>query len=167
MMNYSIRRVLDEDQNEVMNIFNYYIENSYATFFNKRIPVDFFDKLKDIAYGNSFYVIEHKEKGVIGFGLLKKYHNSDVFRGVAELGYFIKPEFTNKGLGTLILDALITDAREMHIKTLLASISSLNEESLNFHKKHGFFECGRFKRIGQKLGKTFDVIWMQKFLEEK
>jgi len=36
--------------------------------------------------------------------------------------------------------------------------------SLNFHFKQGFKECGRFQRIGQKFGRDFDVIWMQKFL---
>jgi L-amino acid N-acyltransferase YncA len=161
-MDYTIRHARDEDKNDVIHIFNYYIENSYSAFFEKRVDTAFFDILKDIAYGNSFYVIEHKGIGVIGFGLLKIYHNAEVFSSVAELGYFIKPEFTHKGLGTLILDRLIKDARIMHIKTLLASISSLNEESINFHKKHDFYECGRLKGIGQKHGKTFDVIWMQR-----
>jgi len=52
----------------------------------------------------------------------------------------------------------------LKIKTLLASISSRNKESIAFHKKHGFIECGRFKDIGRKRGKPFDVVWMQKVI---
>jgi L-amino acid N-acyltransferase YncA len=63
-----------------------------------------------------------------------------------------------------MLNTLISDARKMKIKTVLASISSLNEESIHFHKKHGFLECGRFGSIGRKHGKSFDVVWMQKFV---
>ena len=63
-----------------------------------------------------------------------------------------------------MLKRLISDARKMKIKTLLASISSRNKESIAFHKKHGFIECGRFKDIGRKRGKLFDVVWMQKVI---
>jgi phosphinothricin acetyltransferase len=47
---------------------------------------------------------------------------------------------------------------------LLANISSKNMESLTFHKKHGFFECGRMYEVGEKFNELFDVIWMQKDL---
>jgi L-amino acid N-acyltransferase YncA len=163
-MNYRIRRTSDKDKNAVIDIFNYYVENSYAAFLEKKVPPDFFNALREIVYGNSFYVIESEASTVIGFGLLKKYHSSKIFRGVAETAYFIKYGFAHKGLGSLILDKLISDARKKRIKTLLASISSLNKESILFHKKHNFFVCGRFRNIGSKNGKTFDVIWMQKFI---
>jgi len=164
-MSYNIRQAADKDKNDLADIFNHYIKKSHAAFFDKRVTPDFFKKLQDIVCRDSFYVIENEDgRQVIGFGLLKKYHPSEVFSGVAELGYFLKPDFTHRGLGTLMLHTLVADARKMKIKTLLASISSLNEESIRFHIKHGFFECGRFKYIGQKHGKSFDVVWMQKFI---
>ncbi|MGD0951544.1 MAG: hypothetical protein ABR985_03985 [Methanotrichaceae archaeon] len=52
----------------------------------------------------------------------------------------------------------------MGIVTVLASISSLNQASLAFHKKNGFVECGRFVGIGRKMGKGFDVVWMQRMV---
>jgi len=163
-MNYKIRHAADKDRDDLTDIFNHYIEKSHAAFFDKKVPLVFFDKLQDIVYGNSLYVIENEDARAIGFGLLKQYHPSPVFKGVAEVGYFLKPEFTGKGFGTLMLKRLISDARKMKIKTLLAGISSLNGESITFHKKHGFIECGRFKNIGLKRGMTFDVVWMQKVI---
>ena len=38
------------------------------------------------------------------------------------------------------------------IEILLANVSSLNERSLRFHRKHGFTECGRLRRITTKYG---------------
>lgn len=46
----------------------------------------------------------------------------------------------------------------------VVNIPGLLIRSINFHKKNGFIECGRFQRIGRKHGQTFDVIWMQKML---
>ena len=161
---HKIRHATDNDREYLTDIFNYYIEKSHAAFFDRKVSPVFFERLQDIVYGNSLYVIENGDSQVIGFGLLKQYHPSAIFRGVAEVGYFLKPEFTGKGFGTLMLKRLISDARKMKIKTLLASISSRNKESIAFHKKHGFIECGRFRDIGRKRGKLFDVVWMQKVI---
>jgi len=163
-MIFKIRHATDNDREDLTDIFNYYIEKSDAAFFERKISPVFFERLRDIVYGNSLYVIENGNSQVLGFGLLKQYHPSTVFIRVAEVGYFLKPEFTGKGFGTLMLKRLISDARKMKIKTLLASISSRNKESITFHKKHGFIECGRFRDIGRKRGKPFDVVWMQKVI---
>lgn len=102
------------------------------------------------------------EKKVIGFALLKTHNPIPVFDRTAELACFILPEYVNKGFGTLLLELLLADAKGMGIDTVLAGISSLNDESLRFHRRKGFAECGRFKKIGRKNGKDFDVVWMQK-----
>lgn len=47
---------------------------------------------------------------------------------------------------------LINDARKADVDTLLVHISLLNEGGIVFHKRYGFTECGRFKRIGRKRG---------------
>ncbi|MPM92255.1 hypothetical protein SDC9_139390 [bioreactor metagenome] len=64
-----------------------------------------------------------------------------------------------------MLEKLCIEAREKKMKSLLANVSSKNEASLNFHLKHGFAECGRFREVGVKFGKYFDIIWFQKFIE--
>jgi len=46
--------------------------------------------------------------------------------------------------------------------TPLASVSSRNEASLAFHQRHGFVERGRLCRIGEKLGGTFDIVWLRR-----
>jgi phosphinothricin acetyltransferase len=146
----------------VIDIFNYYVDYGFAAFFEERVRSDFFGKLMDITCGDSFYVIENKRGSTVGFGLLKKYHHPGVFGKAAEVACFIRPEYTRKGIGSLTLKVLLSDAKNMNISTLLSGISSLNEASIAFHTKHEFTECGRFKGIGEKHGNIFDVIWMQK-----
>lgn len=38
------------------------------------------------------------------------------------------------------------------------------KESIRFHSKKGFEICGRFRRVGIKNGRDFDLVWMQKML---
>jgi L-amino acid N-acyltransferase YncA len=163
-MEYYIRKVSENDKNAVINIYNYFIENSYTTYLEKTLDYSFFEALSEMSIGGSFYVVDTSDKEIVGFALLKKYEKVDCFKRAAEVSYFILPKHTGKGLGTKLFSRLIDDARMMGIDTLLASVSSLNEESLEFHKRIGFAECGRLKNVGKKMGMDFDVVWMQKFI---
>jgi L-amino acid N-acyltransferase YncA len=98
------------------------------------------------------------------FGLLRPYHAFPAFSRTAFITCFIKPGFTGKGIGTQILQHLIKQGREQGITSILADISSLNLQSINFHMKMGFIECGRFENVGIKNGKVFDIVYMQKKL---
>ena len=61
-----------------------------------------------------------------------------------------------------MLGHLETAGKAQGIRTILASISSLNEGSIRFHERHGFIECGRFRNVGLKRGMVYDTVWMQK-----
>jgi phosphinothricin acetyltransferase len=163
-LSYIIRRVREEDNHFIISVFNYFIENSFAAYPEKKVGYGFFERLKQMTKGFPFYVVETSGGELAGFGLLRPYHIMETFRRTAEVTYFILPMHTGRGLGTRLLCKLIEGAREKGNDTLLASISSLNEKSINFHKKNGFKECGRLERIGKKFGKDFDEVWMQKLI---
>lgn len=159
-----IRSVEDSDEESVLRIFNHYIENSFSAYFEKQVYGDFFDLMKQIADGYPFYVVENESRDVVGFAMLHAYDRAETFSRVAEVTYFIDKDHTRAGLGQWLLEKMTKEARRMGVDTLLASISSLNEQSLRFHFKNGFTECGRFVKIGRKWGRDFDLVWVQKFI---
>jgi L-amino acid N-acyltransferase YncA len=166
---YTIREASTEDIPKMLEVFNYYVENSFAAYIENSVGPEFFqiiqnEKEQDGEEYFPFYVIESEGK-IIGIGTLRPYLPFQNFRQTGVVSYFILPAYTRKGLGSSILDKLCTKAREKKMKSLLANVSSKNEASLNFHLKHGFIECGRFREVGTKFGKYFDIIWLQKFLE--
>ncbi len=153
-----------EDRKPVIDIFNYYIENSFAAYIEKSVSYGFFDFLLKASDGFPAIVIKNGEGGVIGFGMLRPFHPFPVFSKTAEISYFISPDWVGKGLGNKMLAHLIKKAEEKGITSILASISSLNQPSIRFHQKNGFLECGRFEKVGEKKGQVFDVVYMQKIL---
>lgn len=158
-----LRPLTSDDAQQVMDIFNYYVENSFAAYPQTKLPVEFYSALMASyqGYPNAAALQDGK---VIGFGGLRAYSPMSTFSHTAELSYFLSADHTSKGLGSLMLNHFIEGAKEKKIDILLASISSLNEASLAFHKKHGFTVCGTFKKIGCKNGVDFDVVYMQKFI---
>ncbi|MDD4308736.1 MAG: GNAT family N-acetyltransferase, partial [Thermoplasmata archaeon] len=99
---------------------------------------------------------------VVGFGFLHPHNRISTFSSTAEITYFIDPEHRRRGIGSLLFEALVNAGRKKGIESILAAISSENLESLEFHRKLGFAEVGRFKGILRKNGKVLDVVWMQK-----
>jgi len=147
-----------------MGIFNHYIEHGYAAFPERSMPSPFFQKLKELSTGYPFYVGETDERIVVGFGFLHAYRPMEVFRRTAEVSYFIHPDHCMKGLGTQLLNQLIKDGEARGIDTIIATISSKNPESILFHRKNGFNECGHLKSVGRKFGTDFDIVIMQRML---
>jgi len=152
-----------EHEIDVMSIFNYYVENSYAAYPEKSLPDVFFKNLMCMTEGYPAYTVKMDEK-VVGFAFLRAYNPFPTFNETAEITYFIDKDYSGKGLGRIILDKIEEDAKVKGICNILASISSKNVHSIKFHEKNGFVKCGEFPEIGRKFGNTFDVIWMRKNL---
>jgi len=149
-----------------MDIFNHYVENSFAAYPENKLPYEAFDMFMQMSKGYPTGSIKDEKGNIVGFGMLRTHHPMATFLHTAELTYFIHPEHTGKGLWTRLLDFLEKGGRKRGIKTILANISSLNPGSIAFHQKNGFKACGRFKNIGKKNGHVFDTLWMQKMLQE-
>jgi phosphinothricin acetyltransferase len=163
-MEQTITPLTRDDQNPVMDIFNHYIEHSFAAYPETPLPYPAFDMFLQMTKGYPTGVIRDSEGKVTGFGMLRPYNAIPAFSGTAEITYFLHPDHTGKGLGKKLLDHLEKGAVEKGVRHILASISSLNPGSMKFHENNGFVSCGRFTGIGQKKGRVFDVVWMQKTL---
>jgi L-amino acid N-acyltransferase YncA len=142
-MNYTIEPMSEIHRQGVMDVFNYYVDNSYAAFPEHRLPYEFFDKLVGMIKDYPSVVVKDRLMNVTGFAFLRPYYFDSTLKRTAEITYFLMPEMARQGIGTKILDNFIEQARNMGVDNILACISSRNEESLRFHAKNGFAECGR------------------------
>lgn len=164
-MNYKFEKMTTSHSKEVIDIFNYYIENSFAAYFNNKLPYEFYIKFIEMTKNFPAYIIKNKDtEKVVGFCFLKAYSPLPAFKETAEVTYFIEKESVGNGLGKAALTLLEQDAKNIGIKYLLASISSKNHQSLKFHKKNGFNQCGIFHNIGRKNNQNFHVIYMEKVI---
>jgi L-amino acid N-acyltransferase YncA len=165
-MNYSIEPMTENHRKRVIDVFNYYVEHSFAAFPEQAMPYEFFDKFAAIIRGYPAVVVKDSSDTVSGFAFLRPYYFDTTLKRTAEITYFLMPDMARKGIGTRILNDFSAQAKEIGIDNILACISSRNEESLKFHNKNGFSVCGRFLRVGKKFGEDFDLIWMQKQIKE-
>lgn len=161
---YRLERMAEEHREAVIDIFNHYVESSFAAYPDTKLDYAFFDHLMAMCRGYCAVVIRAGSGEVVGFALLRAYHPAATLKRTAEVSYFIAPGHIHKGLGRVALERLIAEARTLGIDRLLASVSSRNQESLAFHRKYGFSECGCFREVGRKFGQDFDIVWFERKL---
>jgi len=159
---YTIRLGKDEDKDQVIAIFNHYIVNTMAAYPQSPLPVQAWGFIKSKCVNGTVLVAEDDKGTVVGFALLKSFMEMDTFAHTADIGYFIDPKHTGKGLGKLFLAELEKAAKDLGIKTLVANVSSANPESIAFHEHSGFIKCGQLPQVGKKQDEFFDLIWYYK-----
>jgi phosphinothricin acetyltransferase len=166
-MPYHFEPMSEQHRRPVVDIFNHFVAHSFAAYPEEPVGDDIFDHFAAMARGYPSLVVKDDAGRVVGFAFLHAYHTARTLRRTAEITTFIMPGHTRQGLGSAILEQFVAEAQTLGVDTILASISSRNEGSIRFHAMSGFFECGRFRRVGRKFGQDFDIVWMQRHLPDR
>ncbi len=163
-MDYELVNLSENDRHAVVSIFNRFVSSSFAAYPEEQVTEEFFDRLMAMCQGYPAVVVKIEAGKTVGFALLHPFHPAGTFRRTAEITYFLLPEHTRQGIGSRILAQLAARAQAMGIDNLIASVSSLNEQSLRFHNQAGFERCGALRAVGTKFDRDFDVVLFQKKL---
>jgi phosphinothricin acetyltransferase len=92
-------------------------------------------------------LVMRDEDVVLGWAALSPVSKREVYCGVAEVTVYVTEKARGKGIGRLLLEALITESEKHDIWTLQASIFPENTASVELHLRCGFREVGRRERI--------------------
>jgi len=156
--------LVEEHAAEALRVFNEHVTSGFAAYPEEPVPEAVIVGLLRSAAGYPAFAAEDAEGRFIGFGLLRPYSTVSVFAGTAVTSIFLSSAHTGRGVGSAILRALLDEAKNKGITKVLAHVSSRNPRSVEFHRKRGFVECGRFPGVACKWGHAFDILWMVKDL---
>ncbi len=101
---------------------------------------------------------------VVGFAALSPASSRRCYAGVAENSVYVAREAQGKGIGHVLLEALIKGARKAGIWTIQTSIFPENRASLALHERCGFRVVGTRERIGKRDGLWRDTVFLEKRL---
>jgi len=104
--------------------------------------------------------------GVIGFAALSTYRDRAGYRTTVENSVYVHRHHQQRGVGKLLLAALLDSARDSGFHTVIARIDSQSTGSLALHRSLGFVEVGVEREIGRKFGRWLDSIIMQRMLRD-
>ena len=94
-------------------------------------------------------IVAEEGGGIVGFAALSPTSKRPVYAGVAEVMVYVAGSARGRGIGGLLMRALVEASEAAGIWTLQASIFPENEASIRAHLRAGFREVGRRERIAQ------------------
>lgn len=157
----------ETDLTSMLTIYNYYITNTTATFDLGPISMEEFKNRIFIKHSNYKTYLIYKENELLGFCFITQFRSKTAYDKTAEIGLYLKPEFTGKGLGAVTVNYLENAARQGHFETLIASISGENHSSIKLFEKLGYEKCAHYKRIAEKFNRKVDIIDFQRVICEQ
>jgi phosphinothricin acetyltransferase len=99
---------------------------------------------------------------VVGWAALSPVSRREVYAGVAEVSVYVAQSEKGNGIGSRLLQRLISESEAEGIWTLQAGIFPENAASIELHRKFGFREVGKREKIGRLNGEWRDVILMER-----
>jgi L-amino acid N-acyltransferase YncA len=99
---------------------------------------------------------------VVAWAALSPVSKREVYSGVAEVSIYVAQADRGRGIGRILMRALIREAEDAGIWTLQASIFPENNASILLHERHGFRQIGRRQRIARLYGIWRDVVLMER-----
>jgi len=164
---YSIRPAVESDLPNVREIYNHYVLNSSVTFDEK--PQTLAALRKKFATSEKLrmpYLVAESPSGqLLGIAWVFPWQGNTANRRVVELSIYLGPAATGRGLGKVLLERLLTDAKDAGIKDVIVVIADKGAEaSIQMHKKFGFKETGRMGKVGFKYDRWLGTVTMQKKL---
>ena len=166
MDNLTFQPATENNLAAMLELYNFYIATTTATFDHGQITPEEFRQR--ISIGNEkykTYIIRLRDQPV-GFCFLAHYRKKAAYDRTAEIGLYLKPDFTGKGIGDEAVLFLEKIAVSKGIRVIIASISGENTASIRLFQKMGYEKCAHYKQVGEKFGRFVDVIDYEKILSD-
>ena len=110
----------------------------------------------------------HDLTRVLGFAYARPFRDRAAYAKTFESSVYIAPTSQRQGVGQALMADLLATLRTDGVREVLAVIGdSENAASIGLHAKVGFTHVGVLKGVGEKFGRTLDVVLMQRRLAPK
>jgi L-amino acid N-acyltransferase YncA len=106
--------------------------------------------------------IAKKGNIIMGWVALSPTSARECYNGVCELSVYVDNDYRGKGIGNLLMKAMIESSEAAGVWTLYSSTFPENRASIALHKKFGFREIGYREKIAKQNG-----VWRNTVLLER
>jgi len=159
-----LREAREEDMAAVEMIYGYYVRSGLASFEEEAPDLKELLRRRAEVLGRGLpYLVAEQEDRIVGFAYAGPYRARSAYRFTVEDSIYIDQRMLRRGIGRLLLAALVERCTALGYRQMVAVIGdSANESSVGAHRAHGFTEAGRLSAVGFKLGRWVDCIIMQR-----
>jgi len=161
-----VRAATAADAEALAAIYGHHVLHGFGTFEeDPPAPAEMETRRAAIADRGLPYLVAEEAGQMLGFAYAGPFRPRQAYRYTLEDSVYIAPDAIGKGVGRMVLSAVIAACEALGIRQLVAVIGdSGNAASIGLHRSLGFVDAGVGKSFGFKHGRWVDIVWMQKSL---
>ncbi|WCM91892.1 N-acetyltransferase family protein [Acidovorax sp. NCPPB 2350] len=111
------------------------------------------------------WLVVMEDGELLGYAYAVRYRARAAYRGTVESSVYVGAGHHGRGIGRLLLDAVIDECARAGYEQMVAVVGdSANTGSLRLHLRAGFHEVGVLRGVGRKFGVALDTVIMQRAL---
>jgi len=160
----TVRPATAGDLEAIAGIFAHYVTDSVFTF--EEVPPtvgQWRQRLGTLIECGLPFLVAEVDGTVAGYAYASPWRPKPAYRHTVEDSIFLAPDRQRKGLGRLLLDALLRGCAAAGSRQVVAVIADSGDPaSVALHRACGFTEAGRLTRVGYKHGRWIDTVLMQR-----
>lgn len=161
-----IRMLKKEDIEQCLNLYNWYIINSTATFETEVLSLDAFTQRVHHIQKRYPWIVLEEEGKIKGYAYLDAFHERAAYNWTCDLSIYLDHEQRGKGYGKQLMNAIIELAKEDGYHNIVSIVTEGNKASEAMHASFGFEKKGFFPQFGYKHHKWAGVTYFVKTLKE-
>ncbi|NMH28939.1 GNAT family N-acetyltransferase [Flavobacterium silvaticum] len=162
----SIRNATIEDVPEILKVVNHAILYSTANYnYEPQTLEEQLDWFQTKTTKGNPILCAFDGNSFAGFATYGTFREKIGYQFTAEHSVYVAPGMEGKGIGTKLMKQLISIAKDSGIHCLVGGIDAENKESLRFHERLGFLQCGKINQAAWKFDRWLDLLFMQLILD--
>jgi L-amino acid N-acyltransferase YncA len=162
----SIRLAGEDDLADILRIYNQAIEKTTAVFEYRPHTIEMRRAWFRAKQAASLPVLVAAEPGPVqGFASYGPFRAWPAYKYSVELSVYVDEAARGRGIGSALVQSVLTHARDRDLHVVMAGITSDNAVSLRLHEKLGFSEVAHIREVGYKFGRWLDLKFLQIVLD--
>jgi phosphinothricin acetyltransferase len=158
----AIRSARVADAPAVAAIYAHHVLNGTASFDTvPRTEAETAERIGWITGQGWPFVVAERAGEVLGYAYATQFRDRPAYAATCENSIYIHPDWIGRGIGRMLLAALVARASEYGFRQMIAVVGGGEPASVALHEKLGFTHAGRMKSVGQKFGRWLDTVYMQ------
>ena len=168
-----IRIATENDAEELLEIYAYYVENTAITFEYEVPSVEVFrERIRKTHCRYPYLVAEHNGT-IVGYTYAGPFKERRAYDWAVETTVYVSKDVRKQGIGRELYEALERVLALQNIVNLNACIGYpveedeyLTKNSVQYHEHMGYRWVGEFYKCGYKFGRWYNMVWMEKCISE-
>lgn len=157
-----IRDATVSDASDIVEIYNYYVANTWATFEEDEVTcTEMSDRLNKVVGSGLPWIVAVIDETIVGYAYATKWKERSAYRFSVESTVYLAHGAQGKGLGTTLYESLISKLKLKGINSVIGGITLPNPASVGLHEKMGMEKVAHFSKVGFKFQRWLDVGYWQ------